>query len=93
MKVISLIGNELTVDLDEKERGIFFRQGLQEWVNNELNGKFKVLPVYDEDEAKEIKNKYEIGDELFEEFIKDGIIFAIKEGIKRSDNKKDLKRF
>ena len=89
MKVISLKGNKLTIDLTEDEHDILLRDGLQRWINKEFGeNKLKVFP-YDETTASNKNNKsFEISDEFSEELISISFVEALKEQIKREEKQK-----
>ncbi len=95
IKVISIDKNNLmTVEMDKEEENIFFRYGLQCFLQKDkkTKGKLKVLPPNKEILEKMGKNvkTYEMEEELAEEFIKEGIIQALRSSIKQQ--KKNKKR-
>lgn len=82
MKIISIKGNNLTVDLSEEEYNILLRYGLQKWIDkNHGKNKVKVLPPC-KTMDKKVK-QYEMGEGFSKECVTIAVTEAIKDYIKK----------
>lgn len=93
MKVISIIGKKLTVDLSKKEEIILFQHGLQLMVDKlKGKGKFKVLP-YDKSEKILKKTKrVEFDDKDYKKCIEIAIFDAIETYVDKCESKNKVKK-
>ena len=87
MKVISIKGNKVTLDLSTEEYDILLINGLQKWIDKEFGeNKVKVIPVDKEYKANKKAEKYEMGDDFANECITISVNEALKEMIKRKED-------
>jgi len=87
MEIIDYKENEdgsanLTIDMNEEEENVFLRLGMQALIDKEFGGKAKVIP-YTGDLKSEKRKTFEVDDDLAEEYVKIGIVEALKQGIER----------
>ena len=74
-------GALMTFDATEEEKNLFFRVGLQKLIDDEFEGKCKVVPV-DENSNREFKS-FEIDDDSFEELVKIGVIKVLTDSAEK----------
>ena len=84
MKVISIKGNELTINLSDEEYNSLFRIGLQLLLDEWFGKKVVVLPVDKVKKTKKAKT-FEVSDEISRLCIETAVCQALREYIDKNN--------